>query len=241
MLIKNHGGLMKKGFTLAEVLITLGIIGVVAALTLPVLFQNYQEQEIVAKAKKDYSLLAQALQLAQVDFDTPGDNSSLYLYANNNTTTLAKAFSKYISGGQLCLYNSSEPSCADLPYKLEYADYKNGYGQNFNGPAIKLPDGGIVFFSISGAHCEDTEMSGANVDENGNRIFNEDGSPSMWHGIRNECGNIYFDVNGSKKPNKFGQDAFGFGVYKNNIGNSTWNAAYGDAYLKNILKFGKRK
>lgn len=35
---------MRKGFTLAEVLITLGIIGIVAALTLPSLIQKYQEK-----------------------------------------------------------------------------------------------------------------------------------------------------------------------------------------------------
>lgn len=41
-----------RAFTLAEVLITLGVIGVVAAMTLPTLIQNYQEQEYVNKLKK---------------------------------------------------------------------------------------------------------------------------------------------------------------------------------------------
>lgn len=40
-----------KGFTLAEVLITLGIIGVVAALTMPALVANYKKQEAVSKLK----------------------------------------------------------------------------------------------------------------------------------------------------------------------------------------------
>ena len=40
---------MKKGFTLAEVLITLGIIGVVAALTLPSLITNYRKKQTVAQ------------------------------------------------------------------------------------------------------------------------------------------------------------------------------------------------
>ena len=43
---------MKKAFTLAEVLITLGIIGVVAAMTMPSLIQNYKERETVSKVKK---------------------------------------------------------------------------------------------------------------------------------------------------------------------------------------------
>lgn len=40
-----------KAFTLAEVLITLGIIGVVAAMTLPTLVQRYKEQETVTRVK----------------------------------------------------------------------------------------------------------------------------------------------------------------------------------------------
>ena len=47
----------KVAFTLAEVLITLGIIGVVAAMTMPSLIQNYQKQEMAAKVKKVYSVL----------------------------------------------------------------------------------------------------------------------------------------------------------------------------------------
>ena len=46
----------KAAFTLAEVLITLGIIGVVAALTLPTLIQNHQKQVYVTQLKKAYSI-----------------------------------------------------------------------------------------------------------------------------------------------------------------------------------------
>lgn len=53
---------MKKAFTLAEVLITLGIVGVVSAMTIPTLVQNYQNRELEAKAKKTYSTLAQAFE-----------------------------------------------------------------------------------------------------------------------------------------------------------------------------------
>ncbi len=48
------------GFTLAEVLITLGIIGVVAALTLPSLLAYYQDKVVVTKVKKAYSIFSQA-------------------------------------------------------------------------------------------------------------------------------------------------------------------------------------
>lgn len=42
-------------FTLAEVLITLGIIGIVAAMTLPAIIQNYQKMVLKSQFKKAYS------------------------------------------------------------------------------------------------------------------------------------------------------------------------------------------
>jgi prepilin-type N-terminal cleavage/methylation domain-containing protein len=54
-----------QGFTLAEVLITLGIVGIVAALTLPGLVTSYKERVVVTKLKKAYSALSQAYLLAQ--------------------------------------------------------------------------------------------------------------------------------------------------------------------------------
>lgn len=57
----------KKGFTLAEVFITLGIIGIVAAMTLPTLIGKYQEKVTMTKVKKAYSILSQVYQKAQID------------------------------------------------------------------------------------------------------------------------------------------------------------------------------
>ena len=59
-LLTTHHSLKKAAFTLAEVLITLGIIGVVAALTLPTLIQNHQKQVYVTQLKKAYSNLSNA-------------------------------------------------------------------------------------------------------------------------------------------------------------------------------------
>jgi prepilin-type N-terminal cleavage/methylation domain-containing protein len=58
---------MRKAFTLAEVLITLGIIGIVATLTIPGLIANYKKKETVTRLKKAYSTMAQAIQLSEVD------------------------------------------------------------------------------------------------------------------------------------------------------------------------------
>ena len=58
---------IKKAFTLAEVLITLGIIGVVASLTIPTLIKNYQKEQTVTQLKKVYSELSQAIKMAEVE------------------------------------------------------------------------------------------------------------------------------------------------------------------------------
>lgn len=57
----------KNAFTLAEVLITLGIIGIVAAMTLPTLIANYKRQEYSTQIKKFYSTFSQAITRSEVD------------------------------------------------------------------------------------------------------------------------------------------------------------------------------
>ena len=54
-------------FTLAEVLITLGIIGVVAAMTLPTLLANYRKNQAVTQLKKAYSEINQAIKLSEAE------------------------------------------------------------------------------------------------------------------------------------------------------------------------------
>ncbi len=57
----------KSAFTLAEVLITLAIIGVVAAMTIPTLIQNYRKKVIENKLVKVYSLMNQAIKLSTIE------------------------------------------------------------------------------------------------------------------------------------------------------------------------------
>ena len=59
---------MKKlAFTLAEVLMTLGIIGVVAAMTLPTLITDFQKRSTATMVKTLYSKINQAMQLEMAD------------------------------------------------------------------------------------------------------------------------------------------------------------------------------
>ena len=54
-------------FTLAEVLITLAIIGVVAVMTIPTLISDYQEKVTITKVATAYSILSNAWQMSLVE------------------------------------------------------------------------------------------------------------------------------------------------------------------------------
>jgi len=66
MMSKNVSN-FKQGFTLAEVLITLVVVGVVAAMTIPMVILKTEERETVARVQKTYSTIAQAWQKFQMD------------------------------------------------------------------------------------------------------------------------------------------------------------------------------
>lgn len=92
------------GFTLAEVLITLGIIGVVAALTMPALIQNYRNQVVETRLKKFYSTMNQAIAMSIKD----NDDVETWTYFNgdqkdedgntiNRTDDNDKSFNDYLA------------------------------------------------------------------------------------------------------------------------------------------------
>lgn len=60
----------RQGFTLAEVLITLGIIGIVAAMTIPNLIQKINEKRTVSKLIAAQSILSRAIKLAEEEYGT---------------------------------------------------------------------------------------------------------------------------------------------------------------------------
>jgi len=66
-LFTSHFSLKRPAFTLAEVLITLGIVGIVAALTMPALIQNYRNQVVETRLKKFYSTMNQAISMSIKD------------------------------------------------------------------------------------------------------------------------------------------------------------------------------
>ena len=72
---------MKKAFTLAEVLITLAIIGVVAAISIPSVISNSQQQEFKTGLRKAVSVLNSAITMNMaIDGESPYDNANLFGY-----------------------------------------------------------------------------------------------------------------------------------------------------------------
>lgn len=89
----------KAAFTLAEVLITLGIIGVVAAMTLPALMANHRKKETVTKLKKFYTVVNQAVGLAVAEYGDVSGWAADCGVSGNITCTTDEAmawFDKYI-------------------------------------------------------------------------------------------------------------------------------------------------
>ncbi len=80
----------KNAFTLAEVLITLGIIGVVAAMTLPGIIQNYQKHVVETKLKRIYAVMNEAVRLSEVKY---GDKK----YWETNLSPM-EFYNKYYKG-----------------------------------------------------------------------------------------------------------------------------------------------
>ena len=122
------------GFTLAEILITLGIIGVVAALTLPNLLANYRKNVVETHLKRVATTLNEAMKFAQIDYGS-SDNWGTMKSQDFIRTYLIP----YIPG-------STFISESDLSYRRIYA-YDKKSSMTLNGDyskGIKLKTGEII-------------------------------------------------------------------------------------------------
>ena len=97
-----------KAFTLAEVLITLGIIGVVAAITIPTLVSSNKDRVAVSKLRETYSIFAQAFRTIEAEGETAnwlkGD------YEQDNLAVM-ESLRKYIKIAHECGFEDSEHRC----------------------------------------------------------------------------------------------------------------------------------
>ncbi len=169
----------KIAFTLAETLITLGIIGIVAALTIPTLFANYQKRMTITRLKASYSKLTQALQAATDDY---GPVEQWFL--NDNDVSHYETIITAVIHEKIIPYAKVIDDCGlNCPLRKKVKICRlNGvctWGQRDSGYyTIYLADGSSWEFMI---------------DNNGRTMMN----------IK-----VYIDINGNGKPNIFGKDIF---------------------------------
>lgn len=160
-----------KAFTLAEVLITLGIIGIIAAMTLPTVITNYQKKQTVAQLKKVYTLIGQSIKLAEVDYEAP--------QYWDFTLPSEKFNSKYIKP-----YFKIVKEYAVGKFPRNYHIYgtdgnqHDGFFDYFENPKIVLSDGAMI-----------TVQTNKSAEEKPYVVF-------------------IVDLNGMRKPNKYGRDMF---------------------------------
>ena len=190
-LLTTHHSLKRAAFTLAEVLITLGIIGVVAALTLPTLIQNHQKQVYVTQLKKAYSTLGNAFNKMAadegvVDWNQTYCSSSFWV---ENNLEAAKA-------------NYNE--CLDrIAKQMKVIKYKH-YGEQCNEAWCEFSSDPIDYNPTGGNPI----------------MVTADGITYLFN-CGSAYDYIVVDVNGTTKgPNKPGRDIFQFTAYKNKYDSS---------------------
>ena len=175
----------KPAFTLAEVLITLAIIGVVAALTIPTLMSSIQNRQLEVGLKNAYSTLTQALKMYEQDNGYP------LTVANLKGNELKPILMKYIKNVKDCGWgwtdadtdcipnnnNVSDPNNVEDTY-LNYTGTAPIYYPHFANGQFVMNNGMLVLLFNNGVNTE---------------VF------------------ISVDVNGyKKKPNRLGHDLFMF-------------------------------
>ncbi len=200
----------KFGFTLAEVLITLGIIGVVAAMTIPTLIQNTNSVKFATQFKKDISTLSQAALMAQAQYDTDYATTTHKCGDVPDSSTGAAAGAKLAVGAETLSAGGYSSICAILNTTLagktalglgssvkSSADSSKSYtwaskktlGELSNYYVYSLADGSLVGVNKDAKGCS-LEV-GATLD---NTVLSGTGA------LKDCVG--FIDVNGTALPNK---------------------------------------
>lgn len=182
---------MKRGFTLAEVLVTLGIIGIVAAMTLPVVIGKYQEKETTAKLKKFYSIMNTAFMVAYSKYGTI-DTWGLTGSWNDSDENQNNVLDKILPELKVLSRCNTANECNNKSYTSKYLD---GTSRSNVIPRVVLVDGTVINkIYISHSLC----------------LTNRGSTPHLM----NICGQIDVDLNGPKLPNVLGRDIFSFYISK---------------------------
>lgn len=192
----------KCGFTLAEVLITLGIIGVVAALTAPALVGSYQKSKVPPALKKFINTMEVANQHIITENET-SRLSSIFKTSDKNVNAqkeYLENLTEFVQG------TISTDKMADLDiqpseYRVASSDGENSGSSQGNPPLDKL-SGHTIFNMPSGEDFSIliTDLKTLNADK-------EDANGSF----KGRYATVLFDTNGfSNKPNRLGKDIYYF-------------------------------
>ena len=189
----------KKGFTLAEVLITLTIIGIVAALTIPTLINNINEAQYNAGVKNAYTTLSNALSMIQ------SSNGGIVHVGGVAGGDLANDFCNVMSCNPQTIYYG------DIFWPLHggYAEYNDATAGNADGFMGALYTGyGVnsnVYVLNNGSYLAFNDFGSCDVGTTGVDPV----------GSSNVCGGIMVDINGNTGPNMFGKDTYYFYIVQN--------------------------
>ncbi len=134
----------RSAFTLAETLIVLAVIGVVAAITMPTLIANYQKKQTVAKLKGTYSILNQALQMSQAE---NGDLSN-WDFSLTGLDFYNRYLVKYLI--QAKNYNKVVKPDDYVDYVLSGQKHQNSFAFNTGSAKVLLVNGVYMTVSTSG-------------------------------------------------------------------------------------------
>ncbi len=176
--------IMKKAFTLAEILITLGIIGVVAAITIPGLMTAHKAHRMRAQFLKSYSTVQQVFK--QMEADDVSTDPSTYRRSKEPDSVFYNTFKKYLTGTTDCgeIYTKIEEKLPCYHPSKSKPKYKTLNGQAaidnqfFDDGQLALQDGTLLIF----------EQPSSNI--------------HIW---------VMVDINGFKEgPNRMGYDLFVF-------------------------------
>ena len=200
----------RTAFTLAEVMITLGVIGVVAALTMPTLIKHYKQHQTISQLKKVYTVLNQAFKLSEIDNGEYSDWT-----VNQNDTTAEEYVNKYwlpyLKVTKVC---ESYSDCGyDQNYPWIHIDgtlsNEGITGTNLRR-AIILSDGTLISFRTAPNNQPENSPK-LNIDLNGYKGPNKSGIDYFWM-VPSSKGVVpfYFEIEGSPGNNCLDQGEFCF-------------------------------
>ena len=128
-------------FTLAETLITIGIIGIVAAMTLPTLITVYKQKVTIERLRATYSLLSQAVQAAKKDHES-------IKYWNTGLSDLLYAETyilPYLKTHKIAKYNNNHWALNTLSTQYNRRSYYLFWTTNANTNPIFVMQNGSAF------------------------------------------------------------------------------------------------